>query len=208
MLRRIGFRRLLPLIQLPLYVVLVLYSYPMYVRIAGIPVLFRSRHVAYQELEGVPFNPQYIERPMPLPLKVAVVLNLPAVLVGMMPLHFVPNQERTIKQEFYAHLATSVLVAVLWFVVGLWLDRQLGFVVRRRCSRSLVRRVLRWSVLVIGAASFSAAILATIWEVVRRGWSQELLLIVGGLSFWPGLMVLVTRLNIRRARSEAATLRS
>jgi len=57
MLRRIGFRRLLPLIQLPLYVVLVLYSYPMYVRIAGIPVLFRSRHVAYQELEGVPFNP-------------------------------------------------------------------------------------------------------------------------------------------------------
>jgi len=87
---------------------------------------------------------------MSLPLKVAVVLNLPAVLVGMMPLHFVPNQERTIKQEFYAHLATSVLVAVLWFVVGLWLDRQLGFVVRRRCSRSLVRRVLRWSVLVIG----------------------------------------------------------
>lgn len=202
MFRRIGFRRLLPAIHVILYIVLVLVSYPESSRsyLGSGPPLLRLASFG-QEGSGIPpFNPERIDRPTPTAMKAAVAVNMPAIFASV-PLFTLAH---TIKQEFWALLAASLSVGIQWYLVGLWADRQLGFVPRPRSSRSHLYSVLRWVLLAACVLLFGGALFLSMWVllVTRLGESDNLWILGGGL-FWSIFLFLVTTLNILRARNDA-----
>jgi hypothetical protein len=146
-------------------------------------------------MEEVEFNPQCICRATPLPLRVAVMLDLPAVLPTV-PLAAVMGHGNNLDREFRAELVAAPLVGFLWCFLGLWLDRQLGLIDRPRCRQFLVRSVLRWTVLWIALIMLIGGIGGVISEVIHIGWD-------GGPLLIGGLLALVAFLNIRRAKNEA-----
>jgi hypothetical protein len=149
-----------------------------------------------------PFNPEHINRPLPTALKAAVALNLPAML-GSVPLFFLVH---TSKQEFWASLAASLSVGIQWYVVGLWVDRQLGFVPRPRSSHSDIYNVLRWFLLAACAVLVGGALLLSVWVlVVTRFRLSGDLWVLGGALFWSSFFFLVTALNILRERKDAVS---
>ena len=125
-MRRIGFRRALPLAFTLIHIVLVGFS------LAHQPhaeqTVFQDsecRPVAYQE--GIRVPAETLREPPPLkPVqKVALILELPAMFVAMLiGAALFPRNDA-------AWLYTSVpLVPLVWYAIGRWLDGLLGYVAR------------------------------------------------------------------------------
>jgi hypothetical protein len=87
-----------------------------------------SQLALWQEGEGMQFHLIYINRPTPVRVKLAVVLNLPAILP--VAVAFDPLLPSGSKGQLVVWLIAFPCVCFLWYAVGLWIDRQLGFVLR------------------------------------------------------------------------------
>jgi hypothetical protein len=131
-MKRIGLRRLLPIVFTLVQVLLVWFTLAHQPR-ASTNVSRNSayRSVAYQEGAGIPMEPS--EAPPLKPVqKAALILNLPAVLLAELIAAVLSPRNGMV--AMYLSIAFAPLV---WYAVGRWIDGLLGYVDRLRLSRTL-----------------------------------------------------------------------
>jgi hypothetical protein len=122
MIRRIGFRRLLPVALTLMHLVLVLDA-AMHLphRLSGVHSPQAYHTVEYQE--GITMPTEAIEpKPLTPAMKVALVLNLPALLAGGPIAAFLFHES-----DMSLLCASTVFVPPLWYGIGCWVDGFLGY---------------------------------------------------------------------------------
>lgn len=148
MLRRAGLRRILPIVQLTLFIALVF---------AG--VLERRQQFEERQLqpaalqERIPFEPQREDR-FPTPWLVAIGMNVPATILGALVAEIAH-----VGTNLGALICSTPFVLVLWHFIGRWLDRQLGLL-RMKIPGNLAR-VLCSGGLLLSFAFFVMGIVAS-----------------------------------------------
>jgi hypothetical protein len=132
-MRRIGFRRALPLVFTFIHVVLVVWFSLARQHHAASMVFGDSgyRSVAYQEGSSVPVE-LFEPRPLKPVQKIALILELPAMFVAsLIGAVLFPRNDT-------AWLYTSIpFVSLVWYAIGRWLDGLLGYGARLRLPQIL-----------------------------------------------------------------------
>jgi hypothetical protein len=176
--RTFGFRWLLPLLLTSVHVGLLLVSAQPGRRQASLPAEVQYRSVAFQE-DVADFRPIEEPRPLSLPEKVAVILNLPALLVGI---------------PFAAHAfhgtdvglvyAATPFVPLLWYSIGRWLDIRIGLL-RTPPMRVAIAGVFRVFMVISGVlfVLFGAAALFR----ANHPRNPDVFLMGSALLLWGGL---------------------
>ena len=145
MLRRIGFRRLLPVLNL------VLYAASMCIGNASESGQTRmsAAHAHGGEADTIPTR-----------VKIAVALNVPAViaafLLNAIAFHFQTNR---------VFLLAVLFIPLLWYPVGKWFDRRVGWVRRGKPKRTFIRDAL----LVVSGVLAILSVVVLI-QVIKRGY--------------------------------------
>lgn len=126
MIRRVGFRRVLPLLLTVVHVSLLIYAHQRQpYRSSGIATK-KYRLAAYQE--EPPLKLEFIEpKPLTTAQKLSILLNLPSLFLAI-PFAATLNYE-TDMGILYAALP---FVPITWYGIGRWIDGMLGFCKRRR----------------------------------------------------------------------------
>lgn len=145
---------------------------------------------AYQE--GIPWRPAHPQA-LPTPKRIAVIISLPAVLVAV-PVTAVLFHGN----EMNVLCVSALLVPLLWFFVGRWLDIRLGFLPQSRSHNSLFRRIGRGIAVVLLTLLFALS-LQTYFQT-----RAEVSGIAEGFLFWSGLIALMALLNFLHHRNSPA----
>lgn len=131
-MRRVGFRRVLPIVFTVAHLVLIWFTAAQEPR-RTTNILSEPSYsaVAYQEGTGIPTMP--LERPPLHPVqRIAIILELPvmflALLIGGV---LFPRNEMA---WMYVSIA---FVPPVWYCIGRWLDGLLGYIAPLRLSRTL-----------------------------------------------------------------------
>jgi|SRR5579871_529087 len=179
-MRRIGFRRLLPALFTLVHLLLIfstMGNQPYPTAIAPSATYHRT---SFQEGGGIPTEP--IEhRPLAAVHKAALLLSLPAMFPAVLiaEVFFPPSDT--------AWMYTCIpFVALLWFVIGRWLDGMMGYADRLRLIKPL-RSTLEISsmfVLFIGLIGLTP---------LYHHRTHDTYLIFTGLSLWSGLCLAIAR---------------
>ena len=139
-IKTIGFRRLLPVLNLLLYVAFAC------VGSAG-------------ELSSVQTHSTHVDT-VPVGTRFVVAANVPAVLVAFAlnatAFHFQPNR---------LFLLGIPFVPLLWYPVGYWIDRRVGWIPRRKPIRTMLRDAFLASAALIATLSVVVFI-----QTIRRGY--------------------------------------
>jgi hypothetical protein len=208
LLRRTGFRRLLPVVQLALYIALIWPDW-MHLYRASVPKLTPLvQSVLWQESEEFEFHPIYIDRPTPIRTKLAVLINLPAVLpVGIALSFLLPSGPRA---ELVLWSAGLPCVVFLWYAVGLWIDRRLGFIPSRARRFSRLRLGM-WSALYAMSLILVCLLIGYLGLLLfhaRNEFSDVqprqialFALLVLPVAWWISFAFLVCRSGLRRVRA-------
>ena len=88
------------------------------------------------------FRPTDIDRAVPVRIRAAILLNLPAAVAAGVVL--VPLGLKGLVGELAIRLAMAPCVALLWYAVGLWIDRRLRFLPLKARPFSRFRLRLWW----------------------------------------------------------------
>jgi hypothetical protein len=128
MLRRIGFRRLLPIANLAVFLSVACFSNCYY----------------------DPTSTSDSSKPVRIPARVKVVmsLDLPAIAPVSFLAVVVPRISAT-----WLSLVSGLFIPILWYYVGRWIDRRLGWAARPKLRRTLVRDILLIATAVVAALS-------------------------------------------------------
>ncbi len=177
MMRRIAFRRLLPLIFTAMHLILVLgaAAHPSRAS-ADEPASFRS--VAYQE--GTDWKPME-PRPLSPAQRLAMVINLPALLLG------IPIAATMFTGSDMALLyAATPFVPLLWYGIGRWLDIRLGFL--PHSMHRLASRLLRGGlVFLAGVFLLAAVVTMTHHRIADTYWIGSALILWSAVFFTMGI---------------------
>jgi hypothetical protein len=119
MIRRLGFRRILPVAQLALYLLLVFLGAATYQH--GMPRQQARLHLAAVQLN--PAHPQIQTAAEPIEWRLATLLNFPAIGCGAALMSAIGKQE----SELYLLLLSLPFIPLLWTLIGRWLDHQLRY---------------------------------------------------------------------------------
>jgi len=186
-MRRIGFRRVLPVALTLIHIVLIWFAqiHPS----ASPHFVSQYRGVAYQEGDSIPME-AFEPPPLKLVQKIALILELPAMfaatLIGSV---FFPRNDA-------AWLYTSVpLVPLVWYCIGRWLDGLLGYSARV-CLPRILRKLL--TVLAIGVLFLGGAGLTLLYH--HR--TPDTYWIFGGFVLWSGLCLAVMASSARQDFSD------
>jgi hypothetical protein len=196
MLRCIGFRHLLPPTQVVLFGVLWFVAHGENQRQGPCDYYWSSVEptVFAQDGESVEFLPPCRA---PKALLLAVGLNLPAVIPGAIlgpSLGYIFHRN----SDIWLLVGSVPLVPFLWYWIGLWIDRRLGFVgqppPRRRFPRILVEMTFVLSLLGL----FMSAVVVGHCVFYEYHYVRDF---VGGISAggWAVLLIVVTRSILRRS---------
>ena len=188
-MRRIGYRRALPLAFTLIHILLVWSSlaHQTYAQ----RIVFQEsecRAVAYQEgIGSVPMETFGEPPPLKPVQKMALIIELPAMFVAMLiGAVLTPRNDA-------AWLYTSVpLVPLVWYAVGRWLDGLLGYITPLYLPR-ILRGLL--SVLATGVLFVSIAGLTPLYH--HR--TADTYWIFSGLVLWSGLCVAIMASSARRS---------
>lgn len=135
MIRRIGFRRLLPVLFTLIHIGLLIYSSaPRHDAQSNFRSHFTYQSAADQE-DSVAWEPME-PRPLKPAQKLAFVANLPALVLAM-PIALMFLQSNDIG-SLYASLP---FVPLVWYSVGRWLDRLMGYISQSHQPRRAWRRL-------------------------------------------------------------------
>jgi hypothetical protein len=209
-LRRLGFRRVLPVVQIALYVALIWPECVYLYRASSWRTASTLQLVLWQEGEGMEFHPIYIDRATPVRVTLAVLLNFPAVFpVGMALSLFLPSGPTGQLVVLWASLPC---IFFLWYAVGLWIDRRLSFIPSRSCKFSRLRRGM-WAVLYVMSFILVCLLIGYLGLVlfyVRKELSdvrpREIALFASLLlpvAWWVSFAFMVSRSGFRRVRAAA-----
>jgi hypothetical protein len=124
-IRRVGFRRVLPLLFTLVHVSLLVYSHQRQPYRSSGSVHNKYRLVVYQEEQTPKWEP--IEpKPLTTAQKVSLLLNLPSLFLAI-PFAAILHHETDIGM-----LCVAVpFVPITWYGIGRWIDGMLGFVMKR-----------------------------------------------------------------------------
>ncbi len=183
-MRRIGFRRLLPLGNLALFLALLYAGAYLQVHQTQPP---RVHPVASQEgpeFEWHPPRPSYF----PAPWLVAIVLNVPATILGAIAADLMH-----IGTNFGALMCSSPFLLLLWLFVGRWLDGQIGLLPRK--SPGTVATIL--CVAGIGLA-ITLFILGLFAVRAHQSFTASFLAFAIGWQLWAMILFLMCLLTLLR----------
>lgn len=185
MIRRLGYRRILPISQLALYLALV--SFGAW-QLGGIQPK-RLQQVSFQESPGLPdWRPQ--TNTMPAPWLLAIAINVPAAMLGA-----IFAEMLHIGSNFTALLCSSPFVLLLWQLFGRWLDRQIGYLPFR--PPGIAARVVSWVGIVFSAVLLAIGILAF---RSHEALNAEVFALAVGWLAWSFILFLMCTLTLRRPR--------
>jgi hypothetical protein len=175
-MRRIGFRRVFPLVLTLIHIVLIWFAqtHPS----ASPHIVSQYRPVAYQEGDSATME---VVEPPPLKSvqKIALILELPAMFVAtLIGAVLFPRNDA-------AWLYTSVpLVPLVWYCIGRWLDGLLGYSARL-CLPRILRTLLAVPaglVLFVGLAGFTP---------LYHHRTADTYWMFSGLVLWSGLCLMM-----------------
>lgn len=214
-MRKIGFRRLLPAINVIIYLALMYTGFAesfAYVsqRATAPPMRAALVNSAWQE-SGQGWEPKTMCYFVPTAHWVAYAINFPAYVFGSAIgslLWRAPKLWRLQLGTFWGENTfiagcTMLLVPVIWFYVGRWIDRRVGF---RPAPQFRASRVAKFFRLVSALGSVAALItylgllayaIATIRGQSAGDWAPFLC-----ISFWVVFLSLATVSNVRGARQQ------
>lgn len=214
-MRRIGYRRLLPVANVVLYTVLIVLGYtkPYLVRTVEHDVV---TNVAWQE-GTVEWDPAYVDYYVPNIHRLAYAINLPAYVPGSI---LGAAIERTFKlwrissvwlfENVVISVVTGLFVPVLWYRFGLWLDRLLGSVPPRHFSISLWAKLFRISSAVVSALMIVGYVAMLVYGTLLMWRAHDLqfpsfpeFIILLLCLCWTVALVLITTKNLVDARRQA-----
>ena len=166
MLRKISFRRLLPILNLALYISLMCLG-----------------HTVRLHLTAPSAAQLHLVEPgiMPSRIKLAVALNVPAVLAAFflntMVFHFQTN---------YLFLLALPFVLMLWYPVGRWFDQRLGWVQRRKPKATLIGDIL-----LVLCGLFAVFAVVILLQTMKRAYILDSLWLVLGVCAWFAFVLVV-----------------
>jgi len=193
MLRRLRYRRLLPIANFLLYVALVgSYDWALVQRAK----LFDQIAAANASLDGAPWTPEFIDRPRPI-LKVLVdAINFPAVLFA--------TPFAALKRGWRAELIVDFVAALyllpLWYAVGRWFDRRA--IVKGGRALTITRQVI----FLLAGLSALGILGLFILGLARYPDAWADLLFSTPVFFWPVFLAYVARWELRAAKTNAVRL--
>jgi hypothetical protein len=185
-MHRIGFRRALPLAFTLVHLVLVWFSLPRQPH-AGSMVFRESGYRSASYQEGIRVPMETMEPPPLKPVqKIALILELPAMFVAMLIGAVLFPRNDT------AWLYTSILlVPLVWYGVGRWLDGLLGYGDRLRLPQ-ILRGLL--ALPAVGVLAVSVAGLTPLYH--HR--TPDTYWMFSGLVLWSGLCFTMITSSARR----------
>jgi hypothetical protein len=189
MLRRIGYRRVLPIANLLLYLALV--GYGDWGLLQNVR-LFRDIDATRISHGETAWDPIYIDRPTPLPKVLASSINFPAVLFAL-PFGAFRHGWRA---ELLEDVIAAFYLLLLWYAVGRWIDFHASTRVRDGHVLAILRRTS------VGLASL-AGIGILLWLLVGltrfpSEWPNIALSLPA--LFWPTFLAYVARWELRAAK--------
>jgi hypothetical protein len=194
MLRRLGFRHLLPPLQLFLYCVLCFCGYRDRQRQKPCTNWISSERTSLaQNEEDFPLPPPCRE---PKAWLVAGSLNAPAQMAGTI-LAAILATALHCKGDLWSFATSAPLVVLLWYWVGLWIDRRLGYAALRhgRFPRILAKVAHGFSMLLV---LFSA--IMTVRALISQSQMIVPYVVAGSFACWSVFLFVVTSLFLRQTR--------
>jgi hypothetical protein len=193
MIRRLGFRRILPLAQLAIFIILVgIGAWQVGESHSGA----RVQPVAWQEGQNLPdLHPQPQYR-MPAAWLIAIAINVPATMLGALCAEIL-----RIGSNIGGLVCSMPFVLLLWQLVGRWLDRQLRFLPFR--PPNTATRIACWIGIVFSAALLAIGILAI---RSHSALTPEVLSLAAGWLVWSLLLFVMSVLTLRRAAASSETI--
>lgn len=193
---RIAFRRILPIVQLVLFIALLSVGKA---QEDALSARFEAARAGQAKTAGgaIAWDLRTLSHYYgPVPVVVCESINLPAILVaGALELLFP-------EMKWLSYVGAAIAVAGLWYLLGLWLDRRLGLLPpgTRRPRGSLVR-VLAWVALII-LGGFSVIVFAfLLLGETHHGWPTLVARIA--LMVWSAFGAMIFGLRIREWRKMA-----
>jgi len=187
-MRRIGFRRLLPPVQPVLFgSFLWVADWEKQRRQPCFEGISLTPSVYAQEQPEIPFRPPCRSSKAEL---VAMGVNLPAVFAGLLTAAALRHDT-----DRWQNGASTPAVVLLWYWVGLWIDRHLGYVAAPQRRRRYPLFLLR--------AAFALCLLFFLLSALRwavgsnRG--VEWVTVTSALGCWSGFLFAVVWSNRHRA---------
>lgn len=193
MIARLGYRRILPLANILLFAILILVGNAATNHSNSTEQGTEIAHSA--KAEG--WQPTYIERPTPLTHLFAWSLNFPAMLFAT-PFGFLAKGWRA---DLLVNVIAALYLLILWFVVGLWLDRRddPGRLIRRTTTL----HAIRWTALVISSAAFLLIVALMVARMMLHQIAESICTIP--MLFWPFFLAYAAQWEIRHSRNPAET---
>jgi len=202
-MRRVGYRHVLPRAQVVLFGVLCLTAY--WDRLGQQPCMYIDTYgnapVFAQEGPGIP--PFGLHPPCHEPgaQVIAMCLNFPAVFVGLLIEPTLLHSGLESEASFFFASAPAVLL--LWYWIGRWIDRRLGYIgvpqVRRRLSRVFAWVAFGCSVPFV---FLSAIVFVRFLSSHRHRWDD--IVAANTLLGWSIFFIAVTWSNFRRLRPRSS----
>jgi hypothetical protein len=192
MFRRMGYRRILPLANLLLYLALVGYGdWGLVQRVR----LYREMDATRVSMGEAPWNPVYIDAPTPLPKALAVSVNFPAVLFAA-PFELLAEGWRS---ELIVDAVAAVYVLLLWYSVGRWMDVRTKAAVKA----GRVLTIFRQTMLVLACLAALGMAGLFVVSITRYPEAWPHLVLALPIVFWPAFLAYVARWELRSAKGRA-----
>jgi hypothetical protein len=183
-----GYRRILPLANLLLFAVLISIGYLGSSNQNKIPQDFEIAHSS--QAEG--WQPTYIQRPTPLTHLFAWSLNFPAMLFAS-PFGLLAKGHLS---DVIVNSIGALYLLVLWYVVGLWLDRRSD--TSRILRKTPILQAIRWTAFLVSSVAFILVVALVIARMMLREFPETICTLP--MLFWPVFLAYAARWEIVRAR--------
>ncbi len=187
MIRRVDFRRVLPVLMTVVHIVLLYFAARQ--SAGSLPCVGNESayHSAAQQEGRVVWGPMEPKPPVPAE-KIAILLNLPALILGI-PLVLVFFQGCNIASLY----AAMPFVPLVWYCIGWWLDRFLGRIPRTQ----EVSRTWREGFAVLFAVLLCLSI-ASITPMNQRRTLPDAYWVGSVMILWSGLFLVIGIAGLRR----------
>jgi len=170
MIGRVGFRRLLPILFVLTHAALLFFT-------------SAGQHVTPSDVDSASYPPisDTPAAPLTVAQKAAVVLNLPALILSI-PAVLALSRSGNVGSLF----ASLPFVPLVWYGVGRWVDRLVGYAPQPR----QLRRKWRWVFAIISATVLCLGI-ATVTPINHHR-TADVYWFAAALTLWSGLFLVIS----------------
>lgn len=189
MSRRLGYRRILPLANLLLFLALV--GFGDWDLIQTIR-LYHQVSAEASQADAV-WDPIYIDRAIPLSKALAYSIDFPAAVFAFPFSHI----QKGWRAELLMDAVTAVYLLPLWFAVGRWFD----FRDVNKIRRGTTWIALRKTTFVLACFAGVGILLVLVTGLARRTGEWPTFLLSLPALFWPAFLAYVARWELKAAKA-------